>query len=222
MRGFFITLEGVEGCGKSTQIRLLSEQLKRAGFSVITTREPGEGVVGERIRNILLATSSGELQALTEFFLLLADRRQHVKTFIEPAVESGSVVICDRYIDSSSAYQGSGRGLSAEFIRNLNDIATDNLKPDLTLLLDMDSSTGLGRSKERLKQLNMFEEEGRFEVESSAFHRRVREGYLQLAAENPERFSIVNADRDMDVIARDIWEIVKNRFNRWNKADNYD
>ena len=203
--GLFITLEGIEGSGKSTQARILEEKLSGKGYKTVLTREPGEGEIGEKIRDILLNIESHELLSLTELHLLLADRAQHVNSFIRPALDANTIVICDRYIDSSMAYQGYGRGISTDFIRQMNMHATDGLIPDTTFLFDLNVETGLLRSQNRLKQQDMFSQEGRFESESLNFHKRVRQGYLKLAHEESDRFFILNAEKNMKELTLQMW-----------------
>ena len=167
----FITFEGVEGAGKSTQIRLLAERFRATGDAhVLLTREPGDGPLGAQLRNLVLAPPDGvEISAWAELFIMLADRAQHVTAAIRPALGAGSYVLCDRYGDSSVAYQGYGRGLDVACIEELNARATGGLVPDLTVLLDLDSAVGLARQKER----------NRMEAEELAFHQRVRQGFLE-------------------------------------------
>nr|HPQ40696.1 dTMP kinase [bacterium] len=157
-KGFFITFEGIEGCGKSTQIRILQDRLTREGVPVRVTREPGDGEMGARIRELLLSVSSS-LDPLTELFLLAADRTRHVTEIVRPALERGAVIISDRYTDSSMAYQGYGRGLPLDFIADINRKATGGLHPDLTVILDLSPSISIHRSRNRLRQQNMFEAE---------------------------------------------------------------
>jgi len=181
---FFITLEGVEGCGKSTQAALLGDWLKAQGHRVTTTREPGGCPISDRIRAILLDPQNSAITADTELFLYAAARSQHVAEVIIPALERGTSVICDRYIDATLAYQGYARGLDLSKIRHLNQLAAGAVVPDLTLLLDYPFESGLQRARQRNWD-NPAVHEGRFESEDLEFHQRVREGYLRLAAEHP-------------------------------------
>ena len=191
----FITLEGMEGCGKSTQCALLVEHFTRLGFDVLRTLEPGGSVLGKELRRILLNPANSDLSPVSELFLYLADRAQHVGTVIRPALAQDRVVICDRFADSTVVYQGYGRGLEPSLLRQLNDTAVQGLWPDATVLLDLDPEQGLRRALARNMRENKARTEGRFEAESLAFHTRVREGYLTWAALNQERFLVVDADR---------------------------
>ena len=191
----FITLEGMEGCGKSTQCALLVEHFTRLGFDVLRTLEPGGSVLGKELRRILLDSANSDLSPVSELFLYLADRAQHVGTVIRPALAQDRVVICDRFADSTVVYQGYGRGLEPSLLRQLNDTAVQGLWPDATVLLDLAPEQGLRRALTRNMRENKARTEGRFEAESLAFHTRVREGYLTWAALNRERFLVVDADR---------------------------
>ncbi len=214
-RGLFFSFEGIEGSGKSTQIRILQKRLTESGHDVVLTREPGDGCFGQKIREILLSRCDTELEPLTELFLLEADRTQHVKEIILPALEDGKIVICDRYADSSIAYQGFGRGLSLEFIRELNDRATKGLYPDHTIVLDSDEIVSLQRSRSRLKQQDMFDSEGRFESESLAFHKKVRMAYREMARQYPDRFTILSGEESIEAVAESIWHLITTRLNRY-------
>ncbi len=183
-KGFFLTLEGPEGAGKTTLAERLAAWFAERGAEVVRTREPGGTPLGSRIREILLSTP---MAAETEFLLYLADRAEHTRKVIRPALLAGKVVIGDRYADSSYAYQGHGRGLSIAWMRAATEGATGGLVPDLTLLLDLEPEVGLARVRGARDRL---------EAEDLAFHRRVREGYLALAAAEPERFAVIAADRD--------------------------
>lgn len=189
----FITLEGMEGCGKSTQCALLVEHFTRLGFDVLRTLEPGGSALGKELRRILLDPANSDLSPVSELFLYLADRAQHVGTVIRPALAQDRVVICDRFADSTVVYQGYGRGLEPSLLRQLNDTAVQGLWPDATVLLDLDPEQGLRRALARNMRENKARTEGRFEAESLAFHTRVREGYLTWAALNRERFLVVDA-----------------------------
>lgn len=191
----FITLEGMEGCGKSTQCALLVEHFTRLGFDVLRTLEPGGSVLGKELRRILLDPANSDLSPVSELFLYLADRAQHVGTVIRPALAQDRVVICDRFADSTVVYQGYGRGLEPSLLRQLNDTAVQGLWLDATVLLDLAPEQGLRRALTRNMRENKARTEGRFEAESLAFHTRVREGYLTWAALNRERFLVVDADR---------------------------
>ena len=187
----FITLEGGEGSGKTTQIRLLREALLTKEFPVTPTREPGGTPVGQMVRAILLDGEHPPIDPLAELLLYSADRAQHVAEVIQPALADGHVVLCDRFTDATLAYQGYGRRLELATIIQLNLTATRGLLPNLTLLLDCPVETGLGRSKARLQKENSRED--RFENEEIAFHERVRQGYLELAKANAGRFRVFDA-----------------------------
>ena len=189
----FVTFEGIEGTGKSTQIGLLAQELTRRGQRVAVTREPGGSLVGRELRRILLSLETKNLCDRAELFLYLADRAQHVAEVVRPALAQGMVVLCDRFTDSTVAYQGYGRGLDPALLRTLNDTATGSLVPDLTILLDLDPEIGLRRALSRNLRAGAQVDEGRFEAESLAFHSRGRQGYLAIAATARERFRIVTA-----------------------------
>ena len=201
--GLFITLEGIEGSGKSTQIRHLAEVLTQAGYPVLQTREPGGTATAEAIRHILLTASSHEsVTPQAEALLILAARCQHVTHLIMPALRQGTVVLCDRFSDSTFAYQGFARGLDLQWLRAANEVATGGLTPDLTLVLDLPVSVGLARRRADHGQQN------RLDRETERFHRKVRRGFLTLAAEAPTRMKIVNANRSAQQVQDEITEIV--------------
>ena len=206
--GFFITFEGIEGCGKSTQVRLLTKALEETGIHCIVTREPGGTSIGSKIRDILLNPDHKGMAAEAELLLYAADRAQHVREGIKPSIDNGKVVVCDRFADATLAYQGFGRGLNMATIHDLNRIASLGIRPDLTLLLDCPVETGIGRALERNSN-NSHIRDDRFEREALAFHRKVREGYLTLAQAEPERIKIVDARNDVESVRKEIWGIVK-------------
>ena len=189
----FISFEGIEGSGKSTAQRLLAEHLQGLGYDPLLTREPGGCALGRSLRPILLDARTRGLSSRAELYLFLADRAQHVAEVIRPALEAGQTVLCDRYADSTLAYQGYGRGLDPEHLRRINDMATGGLMPDLTLLLDLPVHCGLERAGLRNREEGTVLSEGRFDAESLEFHERVRQGDRSLAAEEPERFAIIDA-----------------------------
>lgn len=197
----FITLEGPDGAGKSSQVGPLAQRIRALGREVVTTREPGGTPIGERIRELLL--SGGERDALTDALLFNAARRQLVADVIRPALEGGAVVICDRYSDSTLAYQGYGAGVPLDRLRALADVATGGLVPDRTVLFDVSPEAGLRRRAEGEKsEITRFESA---EAHDLAFHSRVREGYLELAAADAERWRVVDARRTSDEVARLVW-----------------
>jgi dTMP kinase len=197
----FITLEGPEGSGKSTQIKRLAKRLEAMGYPVVTTREPGGTPIGDQIRHVLMRMDNKELQPRTEILLFLAARAQLVEQVIKPALLDGKIILCDRYGDSTLAYQGYGHGLDLEQLRKMLDFATDHLKPDMTILLDLDVKTGLMRKKAE-------DEWNRLDAYEVLFHERVREGYLKLAREEPERWQIVDASQGIDAVQEDLFQII--------------
>ena len=200
----FVTFEGIEGCGKTTQIRLASAWLKERGIPSLATAEPGGTPLGRKIREILLNRGSCAIGAEAELLLFAAARAQHVRESILPALEEGQWVLCDRFADATLAYQGFGRGLDAAFIRTLNDFSAFSLKPDLTLLFDLPVEAGLARAKKRTAGIRPEAAEDRFEREDRAFHVRIRDGYLNLAAGEPERFRIIDGAADVETVHREV------------------
>ncbi len=191
-RGFFLALEGIEGSGKTTQVARLDQRVRASGHNVVTTKEPGGTLLGDRIRAILLDPHEEGMDPLAELFLYAAARRQHVVELIRPTLERGAVVICDRFTDATLAYQGFGRLLELDRLRQINAWSTDGLRPDLTIILDVAESFGLERARARNAAADLHHE-SRFEGEDLRFHRRVREGYLALAEAEPERYAVVDA-----------------------------
>ena len=205
MRGVFITLEGGEGAGKSTQMRRVRGWLEQRGHEVITTREPGGTTLSELIRDVVLHGDHPEMNAHTELLLIFAARAQHVESLIKPALEAGRTVLCDRFTDASYAYQGAGRGLPRSDIAALEQMVQGDLRPDLTLLLDLPVETGLARASERGS-------EDRFETQSGTFLERAREAYLQRASEFPERYEVVDAAHNEQHVWRQIKTVLGQRF----------
>jgi dTMP kinase len=203
----FITFEGTEGSGKSTQISLLADYLRSEGRAFTLTREPGGTPIGDQVRKILLDPSNKALDPKAELLLYAASRVQHLAEKIIPALEAGQVVLCDRFSDATLAYQGYGRGLDIEVIRALDRIVTAGLHPHLTVLLDLDVVAGLSRARGRNSSSGL-EHEGRFENEDTAFHERVRQGYLALAKAEPDRIRVVNAARTPAEVQKDVRRIV--------------
>lgn len=192
--GVFVVLEGGEGGGKSTQLTVLAERLRGRGREVVVTREPGGSPRAETIRELILATSSHDLDARCEALLFAAARADHVATVVRPALERGAVVLCDRYLDSSVAYQGVARSLGEQRVRDLSLWATDNLVPDLTVVLDIDPRVGLSRAQDA----------NRLEAEPMDFHDKVRAAFLRFAEQAPERYLVVDAAGDRDTVAATI------------------
>ena len=197
-KGLFITFEGGDGCGKTTQIKLLDEYLRNKGYKTLLTREPGSIGLGEKVREILL-NYDGEVSPVCESFLFLADRAQNVDCIIRPALEEGTIVICDRHTDSSVAYQGYGRGLDIDRINMLNNIATSGLKPDLTIVLDADVETS---------QARVGSEKDRMESAGIEFFERVRQGFLEIAKQEPDRVKVVDSKQSIEDIHKQILELV--------------
>ncbi len=198
LKGLFITFEGGDGCGKTTQINLLDEYLRSKGYKTLLTREPGSKGLGVKLREILL-NYDGEVSPVAESFLFLADRAQHVDCIIKPALEEGVIVLCDRHTDSTVAYQGYGRGLDLEQIHHLNKIATSGLKPDLTIVLDVDVETS---------QQRVGSEKDRMESAGREFFERVRKGFLEIAKQEPNRVKVVDSTKSIDDIHKQILELV--------------
>jgi dTMP kinase len=215
-RGKFITFEGLDGCGKSTQLNKLADVLRGNGIDVVTTREPGGTPIGERVRAVLLDSRTQGLDSMAEVALMFASRAQQIAEVILPNVEAGRWVLCDRYTDSSEAYQGGGRQLGSEAILDLHRIVCRGLQPDMTVLMDSDVAASVARARRRNAQAKGEAEEGpdenRFEQESRAFFARVHDAYDRIAAREPERVFKVDARRRMDVVHRDIVEEVKKKF----------
>ena len=202
-KGLFITFEGADGCGKTTQLNLLKDYLENNGYEVVLTREPGGKGLGEKIREILL-NYDGEVSNRCESFLFLADRAQNIDIIVNPAIEQGKIVLCDRHTDSSVAYQGYGRGLDINQINTLNNLATNNKKPDLTLVFDVDIETSMQR---------VGNEKDRMESAGKDFFNRVRNGYLELAKQEPERIKVVDSTKSIQEVQKDVLEIIKTNVN---------
>jgi len=223
----FITFEGTTGSGKTTQLYLLAEYLKEQGYHVLTTREPGGTPIGDRVRDILLDPQYSEMQPLTEVLLFSASRAQLVGQVIRPHLERGGVVLCDRYADSTFAYQGYGHGVDLALLRQITTLATGGLTPDLTLYLDLPVEQGLTRRLDPaatqgfpdaafrqgfLRQLPLWEEWDRLDMQLLEFHQRVRQGYLELAAAEPQRWVVIHASRPVDEVQREIRNHVEARW----------
>lgn len=202
-KGLFITFEGADGCGKTTQLNLLKEYLEKNGYNVLVTREPGGKGLGEKFREILL-NYDGVVSERCESFLFLADRAQNIDTIVKPAINVGKIVLCDRHIDSSVAYQGYGRGLDIEEIKQLNTLATGGLLPDLTLVFDIDIETSMKR---------VGKEKDRMESAGNEFFNRVRNGYLELAKHEPKRIKVVNSTGSIEEIHEQVIKIMKDLQN---------
>ena len=201
----FISLEGIEGSGKTSQINRLMTYFDQRGISTLVTREPGGTEIGSKIRAILLDPENKDLSYSAELLLYMADRAQHLDALIKPALAQGKTVICDRYADATVVYQGYARGLTPDLMHQLHRLLFEDLKPDITLLLDVDPQVGLGRAWNELNSGSRSHREGRFEEENLAFHERVRAGYLELARNESERFRIIDAARD----EADVWNAIR-------------
>ncbi len=212
--GFFITFEGGEGAGKTTQINRLSAALVKRGYQVVTTREPGGTAEAEKIRDLIVQRDGGAWTAMAEVLLLFAARHLHVERVIAPAIRDGKVVICDRFTDSTLAYQGYGHDLDLSVIEDLKRIVIDGLEPDMTFILDIDPELGLKRSERRLasESLSIKQKEDRFESMDFSFHERLRQGFLSIAKDNPERCIVCDATQDLDVIVEQIAKDVQTRL----------
>jgi dTMP kinase len=210
--GFFITFDGVEGCGKTTQLRLLHEFLTARGYAVTATREPGGTPIGDRIRRLVLSPGAFAIDGKTELMLYEASRAQHMCEVIGPALSNGTIVLCDRFGDATLAYQGYAQGLPLDCIESLNRFATGNRSPDLTILLDCPVELGLERTRERAARTGQDATEDRFEQKDLDFHRRVRQGYLAIARENSCRFAVVDGGGDRDAIQKTIRTAVLDRL----------
>ncbi len=208
-RGKFITFEGMDGCGKTTQLRLLASALRGAGREVVETVEPGGTDIGQQIRRILLDPANAAIHARTELLLYFASRAQNVAQVIRPALDAGQIVLCDRFTDSTLVYQGCGRGLDAATVLQLDAIACQGLRPDVTVLIDIDLETSLARAKKRNARIG--QSESRIDDESAAFHDAVRRGYLALAANEPERFLVIDGRTDVGGVYARIQEALATR-----------
>ena len=205
-RGLFLTFEGPDGSGKSTQLRLLAARLRALGHDVLETAEPGGTPIGAQIRRVLLDAKNRELGPTTELLLMFASRAQNVEQAILPALAKGQIVLSDRFTDSTLVYQGVARGMGAEVVYELDRIACRGLVPDLTLVIDIDTETGLQRARSRNRETQ--DVETRMDQQSVRFHRKVREGYRQLAADEPRRVRLIDGSRQEAAVAESVWEAV--------------
>jgi dTMP kinase len=213
-RGLFVTFEGLDGSGKSTQLRRLKERLEADGFAVTATRQPGGTRVGDRIRALLLDTRTENVASLAELGLMFSDRAQAIAEVIEPALQAGKIVLCDRFTDSSEAYQGGGRQLGSQVVHDLHAALCGGLQPDLTLFLLPDFDLSLARARRRNQRAVAAtgSDENRFETESSAFYRRVFDKYREIAAREPLRVVVIDSDGSIDEVHRRVVEVVQRRL----------
>ena len=207
----FITFEGVEGCGKSTQLALLAERLRGAGRPVTTTREPGGTPAAEKMRGILLDAAHTELDPMAEWLLIEAARREHLRAVIRPALAAGGFLLCDRFSDSTEAYQAAGRGLDPEFVADVDARVREGVAPDLTIVYDCDPREGLARAKARNARADA-NAGGRFEAEDLSLHQKVREAFLAIARREPGRVTVIAVDGDADAVFGKTWAAVAKRF----------
>jgi len=214
MGGFFITFEGGEGAGKTTQINRLAQSLNDAGQKIVTTREPGGTPEAEKIRDLLVQRDAGHWSPMSEALLLFAARQLHVDRVIQPALDDDKVVICDRFTDSTRAYQGYGHELEADKIEALKQTVLGDIEPDLTIILDIEPKAGLLRSGRRLaaEALDIKQKEDRFENMDISFHEKLRQGFLNIAKENPDRCKVFDASKDLDKIAQEILKTVEQKL----------
>ena len=208
----FLAFEGIEGSGKTTIMERMAEQLHKQGLSVRMTREPGGTAFGRELRRLLLDTRSATFSTQAELLLFLADRAQHLQEVVMPALGEGTMLLCDRYAASTLAYQGYGRGMPLDQITRLIEFATGGLWPDMTLLFDLPVELGLARARERSREEGAEVTEGRFEAENLDFHQRVRTGYLELAAQHPKRYAIVDASVPTDAVLQQALGLVRARL----------
>lgn len=211
-RGLFVTFEGPEGGGKSTQLQMLAARLREAGQDVVVTREPGGTEVGDQIRRLLLDPANRGITPTAELLLMFASRAQNVDEVILPALSAGRIVLADRFTDSTLAYQGAARGLGAEVVYELDRIACRGLVPNLTLLVDIEAEAGLERARRR--NASTGESDTRFDEHDAAFHRKVREAYRQIAGDEPGRVVMVDGSRSVEEVAAEVWEAVAGRLHK--------
>jgi len=204
----FITLEGIEGSGKTTQINNIYRFLENKGHHCLITREPGGTKIGREIRSILLDPKNKGMEPTAELLLYFSDRVEHVKKLIKPALAQGKTVICDRYFDATLVYQGYARGLDIKLITRLHELVLEGLKPDITLLLDLSPETGLSRAWEQIENGSRSGDETRFEKEALSFHKKIRAGYLELARLEPQRFRVIDASQEKNKVQMDIEEVL--------------
>lgn len=207
----FITIEGGEGSGKTSLIKLLVNDFKEMNIDTLTSREPGGSKIAEEIRSVILNVENTNMDYMTEALLYAASRKQHLEEIIKPAIENGKVVICDRYIDSSLAYQGWARGLGIDTVYDINMYATGGFLPDLTLFIDIPAEVGLERIKSNNRDVD------RLDLEKISFHHKVREGYLKVAQMFPERIAIIDGNKPLEEVYKDIKEVIQKAMSKSDK-----
>jgi len=215
--GYFITFEGIEGCGKTVQINLLKDYLKKNDFSFLLIREPGGTEVGEQIRKVLLDANNKDIFPITELLLYEASRYQLVNQHIKKALKDGKHVLCDRFTDATLAYQGYGHGIEIELIKKLNFLTVDGIEPDLTILFDCPVEIGLKRAQMRIKTKSLPFKEDRFEQKDKEFHEKVREGYKEIARANSHRIKIIDSKTEIEEINKEIIYLFENLINEKSK-----
>ncbi|MBI5562674.1 MAG: dTMP kinase [Deltaproteobacteria bacterium] len=206
--GLFITFEGIEGCGKTTQARLLFEHLEKDGLKALFLREPGGTALGDRLRQLLLTSDAAPIAPWAELFMYEAARAELVAEVIKPGLEKNQIIICDRFTDSTTAYQGYGRGLDPATVASMNGLAAAGVIPNVTFIIDCPVETGLSRAMERINGQTVSKED-RFEREALEFHEKVRAGYLKIAGESRHRVKVINGEREIPLIHKDICDIIK-------------
>ncbi len=210
--GFFVVFEGIEGCGKTTQIKLLGDYCRQKGLNCVVTREPGGTPIGEEIRKIFLHSDNVDITHLTELLLITASRVQHLHQIIQPALDNNSIVLCDRFFGATQAYQGYAGDISLELINKSHELFLENIMPEMTILMDCPVEVGIKRSRERNVLEGKEKEEGRFEDKVMAFHRKVRQGYLEIAAADKDRVKIIDSSQSIEKIHHEICMLFENRL----------
>jgi dTMP kinase len=212
-RGLFLNFEGMDGCGKTTQARMAAERLRKEGYDVLESVEPGGTPIGQQVRRILLDPANEALAPRAELLLYFACRAQNVEQWVKPALDRGAIVVTDRFTDSTMAYQGYGRGLGREIVLTLDRIACQGVAPDLTVIVDIDLETSLARARARNRTV-ADNHETRMDEQAAEFYRRVRAGYQEMVRLEPHRFAVVDGRGDIDTVARGVWEAIQGKLSR--------
>jgi len=212
-RGLFLNFEGMDGCGKTTQARMAAERLRKEGYEVLESVEPGGTPIGQQVRRILLDPANEALAPRAELLLYFACRAQNVEQWVKPALDRGAIVVTDRFTDSTMAYQGYGRGLGREIVLTLDRIACQGIAPDLTVIVDIDLETSLARARARTLTV-ADNHETRMDEQAAEFYRRVRAGYQEMVRLEPHRFAVVDGRGDIDTVARGVWEAIQGKLPR--------